>query len=170
MIYPRHYLAGGSMLNELFIHLSGLGYIGLFLINLIGSSTIIFPLPAAAFVLASGAFLNPVVLGLTAGLGAALGELVGYGLGLGGRKLSDRKFGKELLRAEKMFARYGGFVTLVVFAATPLPDDVVGVAAGVLNYQVKKFFIAVFIGKVILNTILASAGFYGINGIISHFM
>ncbi len=157
------------MINELFLQLSGLGYVGIFIINLIGASTIIFPMPAAAFVLASGAFLNPVLLGLSAGLGAALGELVGYGLGLGSRKIGEKKFDKELLKAEKMFEKYGGFVTLMVFAATPLPDDVVGVVAGILNYKVKKFFIAVLIGKIVLNITLAAAGFYGIKGIIKYF-
>ena len=157
------------MIQELFLQLSTLGYFGIFLISLIGSSTIIFPLPAAAFVFGAGAVLNPLILGLVAGIGAALGELIGYGFGWAGRKISKKRLKERLEKAERMFKKYGGFFALILFAATPLPDDVVGIVSGILNYEIKKFFIAVLIGKIIFHLILAYAGYYGINWMLNYF-
>ncbi|MBD3207856.1 MAG: hypothetical protein GF370_00150 [Candidatus Nealsonbacteria bacterium] len=156
------------MVFQLFQELSYLGYVGLFLISLFGSATIIFPLPAAGFIFAAAAPLNPFILAAVTGIGAAVGEVVGYVLGWGGRKIGEKKLEKDLERAEKMFDRYGGFITLIIFAATPLPDDVVGIISGVLNYDIKKFFLAVSIGKTIFHLIVALAGHYGITAILKY--
>jgi membrane protein YqaA with SNARE-associated domain len=155
------------MVQEFFLQLSGLGYFGIFLISLIGSSTIIFPLPASTFVFLAAAALNPLLLGIVAGMGAALGELVGYVFGRAGRKIGQKKFEKELDKARRMFEKYGGFLALIVFAATPLPDDVAGIVAGLLKYDVKRFFVAVSIGKIIFHLVLAYGGYYGINWILN---
>lgn len=158
------------MLQSFFLKLSNLGYVGVFLISLIGSSTIIFPLPAASFVFMAAAFLNPLHLGLLAGLGAALGELVGYVFGFYGRKVSGKRFENELKKAKKMFEKYGGFVALIIFAATPLPDDIIGIIAGLLKYEVKKFFFAVLIGKILFHLVLAYGGYFGINQAFKYFL
>jgi len=154
---------------NIFDVLASYGYIGIFLISLIGSATIILPLPSVAFVFASGAILNPFLVGVLAGLGAAIGEFTGYALGWGGRKVIKSKWKKLFKRTEDAFQRYGGFWIIILFAVTPLPDDIVGIIAGTLKYSVKKFFIASLIGKVILHLILAYAGFYGIGWILQYF-
>ena len=165
------------MITDFFLQLSTLGYIGIFLISLIGSSTIIFPLPAAVFVFGAGAIMNPLILGTLAGTGAAIGELIGYVLGFSGRKLGEKHFKEQLKKTKQRFEKYrnfngiiekGGFLTLVIFAATPLPDDVVGIVSGVLKYEIKKFFVAVLIGKIIFHLGVAFAGYYGIKGILNY--
>jgi membrane protein YqaA with SNARE-associated domain len=145
------------------------GYFGIFLVNLIAASTIIFPLPSSVFVFAAGAFMNPFLVGLFAALGCTVGEFSGYALGLGGRKVIKKKWEKWITKTEKWFQKYGAFWIIVLFAATPLPDDVVGVLSGVLNYPLKRFFIASFIGKLILNLALAYGGLYGIKWILGVF-
>jgi membrane protein YqaA with SNARE-associated domain len=55
-----------------------LGYAGVFLMALIGSSTILLPIPHLAFTFTMGAVLNPWLTGLSAGIGDALGEITGY--------------------------------------------------------------------------------------------
>ena len=157
------------MLTELFLLLKPYGYLGVFLINLIASSTIIFPLPAAAFVFGLGAVLNPLFIGLAAGLGAAIGEFTGYGIGRGGRRIIRRKWKKQINDIDKLFAKYGGFFVIFIFAATPLPDDIAGIVAGVFKYPIKKYFLAVLLGKIVLNVVIAYAGFYGIKEILSYF-
>jgi len=145
------------------------GYFGIFLISLTEASTIIFPLPFSIVIFTAGAILNPFFVGLSAGLGAAIGEFTGYALGLGGRKVIEKKWKKDIRKVEKLFQKYGGFLVIVLFAATPLPDDVVGILGGTLKYPIKKFFIAAFVGKLILNLALAYGGFYGINWVLSVF-
>jgi membrane protein YqaA with SNARE-associated domain len=147
------------------------GYLGIFLISIIESSTIIFPLGFAVVIFTSPALfnLNPFLVGLSAGLGAAIGEFTGYAIGFGGRKVIEKKWKKDFKKTEKLFQKYGGFLVIVLFAATPLPDDIVGILGGTLKYPLKKFFIASVIGKVILNLSLAYAGFYGVNWFLNSF-
>jgi len=154
------------MLAELFSTLSTYGYFGIFLISLIGSATIILPIPSAIVIFSAGAFLNPFIVGLLGGIGAAIGEFTGYGIGLGGRRVIKKKWKRGIDKVEKLFQKYGGFIILIIFAATPLPDDIVGLFCGISKYEIKKFFIAVLIGKIILHLILAYAGFYGISWIL----
>lgn len=157
------------MFEELFANLANFGYLGIFLISLIGTATIIFPLPAAVFVFGAAAVLNPLILGIVAGLGAAIGELTGYFMGYAGEKIGEKKIKERVERIKKLFKKYGGFLILVVFAATPLPDDIVGIVGGFLKYEIGKFFVAVLIGKIIFHLILAYGGYYGINWILDYF-
>ena len=146
------------------------GYVGIFLANFIASATIIIPLPASLAVLYLGHELNPLLVGILAGLGASLGEFTGYALGIGSRKVIERKWKKWIKKTELLFQKYGGFWIIMIFAATPLPDDIVGIIGGTLKYPIKKFFIASLIGKIILGLILAYAGFYGIGWILNIFV
>jgi membrane protein YqaA with SNARE-associated domain len=158
-----------QFLAQIFSFLKSYGYTGIFLINLIASSTIIIPLPAAVFVFSFGSILNPFLVGVLAGVGSAIGELTGYALGIGGREILRGKWKKQIIKVEKLFEKYGGFLIIFVFAATPLPDDIVGIAGGVMKYPVKKFFVASLLGKIVLNLALAYAGFYGVNWILQYF-
>ena len=56
-------------------------------------------------------------------------------------------------------------MVIFVFAATPLPFDVIGLFCGVVRYPAKKFFIATLIGKIIKYLVIAYAGFYGMGWI-----
>lgn len=137
------------------------GYLGIFLVSLIGNASIILPVPAYMVVIAAGAYLNPWLVGIVAGAGATIGELTGYGVGFGGRKIVEKKHRKLLEKSKRWAERHGMFPLLVLFAATPLPDDVVGLLAGVIKYNIKRFLTATFIGKVIAHVALAWAGAFG---------
>ena len=143
------------------------GYLGVFIVSFIGSATIILPAPVFLAIFAAGSVLNPWLVGIIGGLGAALGELTGYWIGRGGKKVIEKKHKKWLNKARKWFEAHGAFPVLVLFAATPLPDDVVGILCGVIKYDMKKFFLATLIGKIILTTVLAWGGFYGINWVLN---
>lgn len=149
--------------------IENLGYTGIFLVNLVGSATIFFPLPAAAIVFVFGAFFNPLLIAIFASIGGTLGELVGYSLGVGGGKLLEKKYEKFLKKGEQWFEPNRGFFYIILFAATPLPDDVVGILGGLFKYNVKKFILASFIGKMIMNSALAFGGAYGLNWILNIF-
>jgi len=145
------------------------GYFGVLISSFIGSASIILPLPSAAIIFASGGFFDPLFVGIIAGVGSGLGEIFGYLLGLGGRKIIDKRLKKGVKKWEKSFEKHGGFFIIFIFAATPLPDDFVGIAAGVLKYPFKKFLIAVIAGKIILSLILAYSGFYGLGWVLNYF-
>ncbi len=146
------------------------GYAGVFLICLMGNASIFFPIPSFVVVFAFASVLNPWLLGLAAGAGAALGEMTGYGLGRGGREVLEKRHGKWFRKAEKWAQNRGVFPVIILFAATPLPSDIIGAFCGMVEYSVKKFLAATFIGKTILHMIIAWAGFYGMQYILSFFV
>lgn len=145
------------------------GYLGIFIISFIGSASIIFPVPFFIVVFASGGIMNPILVGLVAGLGSALGELIGYLVGLGGHKVIKKRNKKWLLKAKKWSRKRGIFPIIILFAATPLPDDIVGILAGIIRYDIRKFFLASVIGNVIMMLALALGGFYGMAWVMSIF-
>jgi len=148
-----------------------LGYPGAFIIGFLSSFTLFLPTPAFAliFVMAAGG-LNPIALGIAAGLGSAAGELIGFGIGYGSRKLLVKKYKKDLKRIEKLFQKYKGWLVIFVFAATPLPFDIVGIFCGNVGYPFKKFMIPTIAGKIVKYLALALAGFYGIQWLSSLFV
>ena len=155
------------MFQNFFKNLASFGYFGIFLITLIGYSTIFFPFPAAIFVFSAGGFLNPLILGVVAGFGAAMGEMTSYGVGFGGRKLILKKENVEKLeKITNFLKRRGAFFAIIFIASLPFfGGDLLGISAGFLKYDFKKFFLASFIGKSILHLIIAFAGFFGISWI-----
>jgi len=61
------------------------GYLSVFAISLLSSATVLIPAPGLAVVFAMGRALDPVTLGIVAGIGSGLGELSGYIAGASGR-------------------------------------------------------------------------------------
>jgi len=144
------------------------GYLGVFLVSLISSASIIIPIPSFIVLIGSVPFLDPPLIVIFASLGAAIGELVSYAVGFGGRNLvfiqkQKKKWQKQFDQAEKWFEKHGGFAVIIVFAATPLPHDVVGLLSGIIEYDVKKFFLATLIGKFIQSFFIVYITFYGLS-------
>ena len=145
------------------------GYFGIFFVSFIGSATIIFPIPSFIVVFTFGALLNPWLVGVAAALGAAVGELTGYGIGLAGEKAMQKKHEYWLKKANKWMEKYDAFLVIAFFAATPLPDDVLGIFCGAIKYDVRKFFAASLSGKLVMNISLALGGYYGMQWVLSVF-
>lgn len=123
------------------------GYFGAFIISLIASATIVLPAPGIAIVIAMGAALDPIALGLVAGLGSAFGEMSGYIAGATGRELVEAKNQKQFERVRQATEKHGAFF-LFLMAALPVPlFDLAGIVAGALKMRVLPFFTAVAIGK-----------------------
>ncbi len=137
-------------------HFSAYGYPGIFLINLIGNATIFFPAPAFAAVFAAGSAMNPIALGIVAGLGSALGEMTGYLAGVGGRSVIENR---ELYDQLEAWMRKAGVLAIFVLAVIPNPAfDVGGMVAGALRMPVYRFLLACWAGKSIRLGLIALAG------------
>ncbi len=126
------------------------GYAGALVINLIGSATVLIPVPGLAVVCgasAEQAALNPFLLGLAGGVGSSVGELSGYLAGYTGRSLLERS--RHYARIHGWVRRYGG-LPLFVLSVVPNPVfDVAGIAAGSLGYSVRRFLFYVLAGKLV---------------------
>jgi membrane protein YqaA with SNARE-associated domain len=145
------------------------GYLGVFLIGLVSSATLFIPTPAFLIVFIVAPLFNPVLLGFFAGLGAAIGEMSGYLIGLGGEHVLLKHHGKRLKEIEKYFEKHGSQAIIFVFAATPLPFDIVGLFCGVVKYPLKWFFTFTLLGKLVKYWFIAFAGFYGMGWIMNMF-
>lgn len=139
-------------------YFSSFGYLGAFLISLIGSATIIFPVPSWAIVFIMSKSLNPILLGISAGLGSAIGELTGYFLGKGGIKVLDKD--KNVKKYSDHVNKYG-CLAVFVFAFLPNPVfDIVGIAAGAMHMKMWKFLLASILGKSLRFIIFSYFGMY----------
>ncbi|GAB4535832.1 MAG: hypothetical protein Kow0063_20600 [Anaerolineae bacterium] len=137
------------------------GYPAIFLISLVGNATIILPTPSMAVVFGLGAALNPVLVGVTAGLGSALGELTGYLAGVGGRIVVEDR---ELYERLERWMRKRGMLVIFVLGLVPNPAfDVGGMIAGGLKMPVWKFILAAWAGKGLRLVIFALSGHFVIS-------
>lgn len=143
-----------------------LGYFGVFLLGLFSSATMFIPTPAFIMVFLLGATMNPLLLGLFAGFGSAIGEMSGYAIGLGGKRVLLKKYDSKIKEVERKFERYGSSVIIFIFSAGPLPFDFVGLFCGALKYPFRKFFLATLMGKLVKYWAIAFAGFYGIEWVL----
>ncbi len=140
------------------ILLPSFGYLGVFLISLISTSTIFLPAPLYLIIILSSAYgMNPLLLAVISAAGMSIGELTSYFIGLGGNKLLESKHKKGLRKFEKLFKKYGFFAILIT-AFLPFPFDVVGISAGIGKYEIKKFLVATFIGKFFKALLLSLVG------------
>lgn len=143
--------------------LGGYGYLGIFLSTLLPSATVIFPSPTLAAAWIGGTFLNPMWVGLLAGLGATIGEITGYLMGYGGSAMAERSRNYE--RIQRLVARYG-LPVVFIFALIPNPlFDLTGIAAGTARMPVWRFLAVCFLGKAIRFILIAYLGsFWGVSG------
>lgn len=144
------------LLSNRIQELQALGYAGAFLIMLVGNATVIFPVPGLIFVVAMGSTLNPWLVGLCAGPGAALGEMTGYLAGYGG--VTPLEQTTLYRRFDRWMDRYGPFV---VFALAAIPNpafDMAGLLAGASHMPWWQFLLAATLGKTLQAMLLAWAG------------
>ena len=142
--------------REQFAELAAVGYPGIFFVSLLGNATVVLPAPSLALVFAMGSALSPVLVGVVAGAGEALGELTGYALGYGGQAVIENEatYGRLVAWME----RRGG-ITVFVLSVIPNPFfDLAGIAAGSLRYPVWRFLLFCWMGKTIKTTLVAYAG------------
>ena len=145
-------------------------YAGIFLISLIGSASVILPLPGAAVVVSSGQFVSDVggipfwlLVGVIAAAGETIGEMTAYLAGMGGKVVvEDRAAYRKLDR----WMQRRGVGTMFVLSVVPNPFfDIAGFMAGAVRMPIWQFARTVFVGKTIKNCALAAGGDAGLDAI-----
>jgi membrane protein YqaA with SNARE-associated domain len=136
------------------------GYLGVFVISLIGNATVILPVPSLLGVFVGGSAFNPLFVGLVAGVAEPLGELTGYLAGYAGQGIvENRKIYARL--TTWMSSRH--FLTgyLLIFALSAIPNplfDMAGIAAGALRMPVAGFLVSCWLGKTLKALAIAFIG------------
>jgi membrane protein YqaA with SNARE-associated domain len=141
-------------------HLGGLGFIPL---GLLDSSVI--PLPGSMDVLTI--FLSArkpelwLYYALMATVGSVIGGFVTYRLARkGGKETLERKFpARRLEKIYKIFHRWGfGAIAVAAMLPPPMPLVPFLFAAGAMQYSVKRFLLALTLGRVVRYSLLAFLG------------
>jgi len=133
------------------------GYLGVFLVSLIGASSVIIPIPYTILIFFMGKFLDPILVAVSAGIGSAMGEFFGYFLGYYGRALVSDERKRKMDYILKVFRRYGA-IAIFIFALTPLPDDLLFIPLGIMHYNFLRAFMPCLLGKILMCLILAYGG------------
>jgi len=138
-------------------HLGGLGFIPL---GLLDSSVI--PLPGSMDVLTLVLSARKPELwlyyALMATAGSVMGGFITYRLARkGGKETLERKFpARKLEKVYKIFGRWGfGAIAVVAVLPPPAPLVIFMLAAGAMQYSVKKFLLALTLGRTIRYSLLA---------------
>jgi len=140
-------------------------YFGIFVISLLGATSIFVPIPYTIVIFILGGLqdtlgnwvFEPLWIAVAAGLGSAVGEFSGYLIGMGGRKVISDRYKKRMDFLVKLFKKYGP-IAIFVFALTPLPDDLLFIPLGVIRYSLLRAFIPALLGKFFSNLIIAYSG------------
>ena len=166
------------------------GYTGAFFVGILCGMTII-PVPTLLLIFTLGHVLNPVYVGLVAGLGGAIGGitvyLTGAGIGTIWSRLHSREHAFEYResssydmvrparskfwsKGETFYNRLVGWVggrrgSWAVFVTSAMiisPFYFTGLAAGTLRIGLLRFFLLSWAGKTVRYLIVAYAGYWGL--------
>ena len=152
-------ISGMVLYNILFVGgmVEEKGLIGIFLAAMFSHLTVIGrDLFTPAFI-ALMKHYHPALLGISAGVGGAIGEVTAYYWGLGIREALQENSKENTI--SKWIDKYGLLVVLLV-AASPLPDAPVALLAGSARFSLKKFLLVEAFGKSLYYSIGASIGGY----------
>lgn len=152
------------------------GYPGVFLLTFVTGSGLPIPLPYIVVVFTLGAVLNPVLLGVASGAGAAIGQQILYSVGFIGRPFLTTKDpptegfrGKTYSRIPVWARRRTPlfvFLTNVIFNPLSAPITL-GVSAS--GFPAWKFFLLTLAAHIIKSTIIAYLGYFGLGSVLGWF-
>lgn len=158
-----------EMINEWVLALiTSSGYLGIFFAMLVEG--IFTPIPSELIMpfagyLASTGELNFVLVIIVGSLGATLGSTVAYLLGRKlGRPFLDRYgrylgFDKDSLdKADAWFAKWGKYGILIGHSI-PVIRSIISFPAGITRMELKTFVPFTFLGAMVWNTVLVTAGY-----------
>ena len=132
------------------------GYPAVFLVSLLGNASVIVPAPSFAIAFVAGSALNPIGVGIVAGLGAAIGEMTGYLAGLSGKGIVDKRRGYHWV--QRSMQRSGALIIFVLGAVPNFLFDIGGIIAGTVRMPVWQFLLAAWLGKSIRLGVVALTG------------
>ncbi|MBI3859672.1 MAG: VTT domain-containing protein [Thaumarchaeota archaeon] len=143
------------------------GYSGVFVASILGSVIPFLPVPYLIIVVLLSGSLDPVALGVAAGVGGAIGKSTSYLLGRSGYLISKPETQHNLAFLGRFLKKYGD-LGVFVFAVTPLPDDIYMIPMGMVKFPFWRFMLANTAGKVILSTAVAFFGraYFGFAGLL----
>ena len=97
-------------------------------------------------------YADKALVAIAGGVGAGLAKTIIFLVGRGLHKVLPKQTKENLEFFAKFFKR-GVFAAVFIFAALPLPDDVLYIPIGIAGYSVIFFLISVTAGKIVITTL-----------------
>ncbi|QOR94047.1 VTT domain-containing protein [Thermosphaera chiliense] len=143
--------------------LKGFGFFGIFLISFISNAIPYSTIPylfwlIPVFALYQGNMFEYILLIILSSLGASMGKIVVYFIGRGFSRLGEESRIKRNLNILASEHSNALFITLLLFTALPLPDDVIILPLGYAKYNIVKYTVALLTGKIIVTSLAALYG------------
>jgi membrane protein DedA with SNARE-associated domain len=130
-----------------------LGYPGILLITFLISLLVFVPIPYIPILILAlfSSRLDPNLIAISSAIGVTLGRSVIFFASYRGRALIDNSTLKRMAPLQRLLAKYGSLVSFVA-AVTPIPpDDIVIILLGIAKFNLLKFILTTFGGKLIIN-------------------
>lgn len=154
------------------------GYAGAFIMALIAGSSLPIPISYIIVTFALGSISDPLLVGITSGVGAGTGGTLVYLFGRGGSRFFPRfnhfsvdeaaSTRGEALRAKFLdWAKKRG--TLVVFLMSAMFNPMfapMAITMGALRFRLIKFFAMCVAGNIVKSLIISYAGYFGLGSIL----
>jgi membrane protein YqaA with SNARE-associated domain len=144
----------------------GLGAVGMFVIAIVSNCAVFiqipYNLPMLSAAIGGASVTKMLILGLAAGLGAGIGEIIKYHVAH--RVLAKRpnlhrsRLYQWMLRQAEEKPRHVKWIVFAI-AATPAPDDTVVVPLAMIRYGARRIAAPLFIGKLVHNLLFAMVFF-----------
>ncbi len=146
---------------DLFPFIHEVGYVGLGIISFFGSLIPFIPIPYFLLLvtMSTGPYFDLNTLAILSAITSTIAKQIIFYASYGGRQIINKRIRKRMKPFERLVKRYGA-ATALVAAATPIPDDLIYIPLGLARYNPVRFFLATFIGKLVLNYVVV---------LISHF-
>ncbi len=128
------------------------GILGIFIVSLVGNSIPYSTIPYLILIALYSATLpleKQIMVILAGGLGAAIGKVIVLMLGKAARTVLSEE-AKENLEVFLRLSRRSMLFAIFIFAALPLPDDILYMPLGVSGYSTTRFFLSVLAGKIVI--------------------
>jgi len=156
------FLVAGLAILPRFLSVTDIaGYYGVFMLSFLGSVSMVLPVPGLISMCGLSALLNPILLGIIAGIAETIGELSGFILGVFGSYIIEKK--RLYLKLHSLM-KNRGYLIIFLFSLIPNPlFDVVGISAGILKFSIFRFLFVVLTGKLIKCVLISITCDFGIN-------
>lgn len=144
--------------------LSEFGIVGMFIIAIIGNSSLLiqvpYTVPLVSIALNGSSLGHLLFLGLGAGIGAGIGEIISYMIAdkvlANNPDLPKSSLYQWVDRTVKGYPRSTPWI-IFIWAASFLPDDTVLISLAMVKYGLKRIALPLFMGKLAHNLLFALA-------------
>ena len=129
------------------------GYPGILLITFLISLLVFVPIPYIPILILAlfSSRLDPNLIAISSAIGVTLGRSIIFFASYRGRALIDDSTLKRMAPLQRLLAKYGSLVSFIA-AITPIPpDDIVIILLGIAKFNLLKFILITFGGKLIIN-------------------